>query len=227
MKADWSPAQCIICLDNGPLCEEHLIPHSIGGILTCPLLCQSCNSNLGHRVDATAKHDPSILLAVRELRNELPLLHQRLIESHRHVSLGEAPCVRGFIRDRGVSGYRPNDVRAGHWFCRPRRPPMRLGRCLHRQGSSASNIDAALDRFDAMPTNRRTNIAPGLDVISRTPVGIELDLSQGKLLNSRLPAKIAVRVSRTLWLAAQSVRLSVPLQSCDRCSGLVRTSTNV
>ncbi len=48
LKVPWAGDRCILCLTEGPLCEEHLIPEALGGNLTSEFLCVSCNSRLGH-----------------------------------------------------------------------------------------------------------------------------------------------------------------------------------
>ena len=50
-------------------------------------------------MEAAAKSDPSILLAVRKLHGDIPKLSQRLIKSHLHVSTGEGSRVSGHMHE--------------------------------------------------------------------------------------------------------------------------------
>ena len=213
MKAEWPAAQCILCLRRDRLSEEHLIPRSIGGTLTCRFLCQGCNSNFGHGVDASVRRDPSVLLAIRELRNEIPILYQQLVESHGHVSVGEVPRVKGFVHDSEfhVSQQRLEDRSLVLPSVEAR---IAIETTLRRRESTESTINAALRKFDMMPPDRRISIAPGLDVDSRTPKDIELDLSGSKLLDSRLPLKIAFEFLALLLAAT----LNFPFLSTRNCA---------
>ena len=190
MKADWSVARCILCLGEGPLCEEHLIPHSLGGVLTCRFLCRACNSRLGHDVEALVKSDPSVLLAVRQLSREIPQLSRRIIESHPHFSTGEGPRASGLIRDGTfhVSPQKPDDRSL---ILPTDKAPEAIAQISQRQGIGEAAIKSGIEKLGRMPEKRRMNILPGLDVVNWPVRGIELDLGRSSLVDPRLPGKIA------------------------------------
>ena len=62
---------CIFCLGNSAnkdFNREHIIPDSLGGTLYADdLVCESCNSTLGHSVDHELLRVPAILTAMDEL----------------------------------------------------------------------------------------------------------------------------------------------------------------
>ena len=91
MSADWAGARCILCLKEGKLSEEHVIPSALGGSLTCRFLCPNCNSRLGSHVETSARSDPSIVLAAREVRGDIPGLSKDLMNKHAHVAIGQGP----------------------------------------------------------------------------------------------------------------------------------------
>jgi len=52
MKIPWIDNRCILCPKEGSLTKEHIIPDHIGGTLWSKILCNECNSYLGHTVEA-------------------------------------------------------------------------------------------------------------------------------------------------------------------------------
>lgn len=190
MRADWPAAECILCLEQTALCEEHLIPRVLGGSLTCSFLCRSCNSRFGSEIDAAAKSDPSILVAVGNLHDEIPYLSRRLIESHPHLSTGKGPRVSGSIQE-GAFRVRPQGGNDGSLILPTSDARKAIAKILKRDGYDQAPIKHALETFDEMPENRQTPIAPGLEAVKWSVEGIELDLSQSKVLDARLPAKVA------------------------------------
>lgn len=190
MKADWPVEKCILCLQGSALCEEHLIPRVLGGSLTCNFLCRSCNSRLGSKTEASAKSDPSILLAVRNLHEEIPQLSRRLIESHPHVSTGKGPRVSGRIQHEAFR-VRPQRRDDGSLILPTDEARKAITTILNRDGHDEAPVKRALEIFDKMPENQRTAVAPGLEAVKWSLEGIDLDLSKSKLLDALLPAKVA------------------------------------
>lgn len=68
--------KCICCLENSADSLEHIIPCSIGGRLQVKMLCSNCNNNSCSKLVSKIKEDPSIRLAVRNLKNEIPELYE-------------------------------------------------------------------------------------------------------------------------------------------------------
>lgn len=190
MKADWPGSRCILCLNEGELSAEHLIPRALGGILTCSFLCRTCNSRFGSEVEASARSDPSILLAVLKLHDDIPKSFQWLIESHPHVALGEGPRASGYNRD-GAFRAKPQKRDDGSLILPTDEARKAITTILTRGDYGQAPIDRALETFERMPENRKTTIAPGLDVVKWRIEKLDLDFSQSKLIDSLLPAKIA------------------------------------
>ncbi len=190
MKVDWPAAQCILCLERSALCEEHLIPSALGGVIACNFLCHSCNSRLGSEVEAAAKSDPSILLAVHKLNDEIPHFSQRLIDSHPQILTGEGPYVSGRIQ-HGAFRVRRQRRDDGSLILPTDEARKAIAKTLKRGGYSDVPIKRALATFDETPENQRTSIADGLDVVKWSVDGSHLDLSQNRLIDPLLPAKIA------------------------------------
>ena len=190
MKADWPEARCILCLKQGDLSEEHLIPRALGGTLTCSFLCSACNSQLGCEVEAFAKSDPSILLAVRKLHGKIPKRFRWLVDDHPYVAIGEGPRASGYVRDGGfqVMSHKRDD---DSLILPTDKARKAITTILKRSEYEQTPIERALKRFERMPENRKTTIAPGLYVVKWRIDRIDLDLSQSRLIDPLLPAKIA------------------------------------
>ena len=77
MKIATGFGRCIICLSGQPGSWEHIIPRSIGGTLQARVLCDRCNHTLGSELVSKLKGDPSIRLAMEQLRNRIPSLYAR------------------------------------------------------------------------------------------------------------------------------------------------------
>ena len=190
MNAVWPVARCILCLAEGELSVEHLIPRALGGTLTSSFLCRICNSQLGSDVEASAKSDPSILLAVRKLHDDLPKQFQWLIESHPQVATGEGPRVSGYVRD-GAFRAKPQ-IRDDDSLILPTDEARRaITTTLKRSHYGEVPIKRALEMFERMPENRKTTIVPGLDIVKWRIDRLDLDFSHSRLVDPLLPAKIA------------------------------------
>src|SRR5262245_21565931 len=104
MKTPWPGLHCIICLREAPLSEEHVIPKSIGGDLTCNLICKPCNDGLGSTFEARAKTDPAVRLAVANLRSAIPDIYSLVEEGQRYFSQSGPARVSGIFRAGAVAG---------------------------------------------------------------------------------------------------------------------------
>ncbi len=60
--------KCSLCLKTVKLTSEHIIPKSIGGTLEAKIQCSACNSLLGTKLVSQIKKNPSIRLAIRNLK---------------------------------------------------------------------------------------------------------------------------------------------------------------
>jgi len=78
-------AKCILCLENPSDSEEHIIPESIGGRFTFAILCKKCNNTLGTELVSTIKADPSIRLAITQLKDEIPDLFEQIENRQEYV----------------------------------------------------------------------------------------------------------------------------------------------
>lgn len=172
------------------MCEEHLIPKALGGILTSKFICRSCNSRFGHDLEATAKSDPSILYAAKNLAHQIPELANRLIGGHPHIGQSEAGPVPGYIRN-GKFLARSRTMEDGSLSQPTPDARKSIETILRRSGYEDVPILDALNAFDTAPQNQRVEIAQGIEIVNWTIDSISLDLSNTKLMNPLIPAKTA------------------------------------
>ena len=159
MKSDWPLGRCILCLDESKLSDEHLIPSALGGILNCSFLCRACNSWFGSRVEAFAKSDPSVLLAVRKLRGQVPEKLQRLIENHPVVATGERPRASGHLQE-GAFRAKPNELADGSLILPTDQARNAITKTLKRNDYEEGPIDRALKTLGLMPFNLQKITSP-------------------------------------------------------------------
>ena len=130
---------CIICRKPAPsardsgFSEEHVIPKSLGGILSCNFLCKACNDSFGSSFEAKAKQDPSIRLAISALRDKLPELFEK-IETRQIYSVGtEIGRLTAYYRKGSITsgGTRLLD---GSFLVPDNATAARLGKMLSKDG---------------------------------------------------------------------------------------------
>ena len=189
MKVPWHHDRCIVCGISAILTEEHLIPQSLAGRLTVDFLCKSCNDDLGHRIEAQAKKDPAIVLAIRNFEASHPERARRLADGMDLIVYSEGGSSRA--RRRG------NDIRVkAHQLpdgslVQPTDDARRsIRRMLEKRGTHPIPLDEALRKFDLAPSDARVEIAPGLEIVKWTIQRVQPDLSCTSL-NPLLPLKIA------------------------------------
>lgn len=190
MKIPWPGNQCIFCLMEGALSEEHLIPKSLGGILTSEFVCSSCNSQLGHAVEATVKSDPWVILAAENLSQAIPRLSKRLVGNQPHIGYGGLGPLSGYIRDNEfcVKSQTLNDGS----LIQPEGDARRsIAKTLQRYGYGEESIRIAIAKHDRAQEGKRVKLALGLEVVKGSIQKIEPDMSKWRLMDKLVPVKIA------------------------------------
>lgn len=104
--------------------------------------------------------------------------------------IGEGPRPSGYIRD-GAFRAKRQKLDDGSLILPTDDAGKAIATMLKRADYGQVPIDRALEAFERMPENRKTTIAPGLDVVKWRIERIDLDLNQSKLIDPLLPAKIA------------------------------------
>lgn len=190
MQIEWPGERCVLCLDRAPLTEEHIIPSSLGGVLTCVFLCRRCNSDVGAYVESLAKTDPSIRLAVGHLQSAIPKLASQLTEGQDFISHGPGGKGYGTVKD-GEFRTRARTEVDGSIVQPTHLARTSIANILSKSGVGPVPIEDALRRFEEAPENERVSLAPGLEVVKWTVERIEPALSRSVLLSPLVPLKIA------------------------------------
>ena len=190
IEVEWPGDRCILCLEKAPLTIEHIIPSSLGGLLTVRFLCQPCNSGLGAAVEAWAKTDPSIRLAVDNLQQELPEFAGQFKEGQHFFSHGPAGTERGTIRN-GEFRVRPRVGDDGSLIQPTAKAEDTIRNILSKRGCGEIPIEQALARFRDAPEAERTPLAPSLEITTWPTERVKPDFSEGKLLSPLVLLKMA------------------------------------
>ena len=190
MKIPWPGNQCIFCLREGPLSEEHLIPKSLGGILTSEFVCSSCNSQFGHAVEAAVKSDPSVFSAAKNLSQAIPKLSKRLVEGQPHIGYDDLGSLSGYIRNNEfrIKSQALNDGS----IIQPQDDARKsIAKILQKSGYGEEPIRKALAKHDDATEGKRVKLVPGLEIVKRSIQEVEPDMSKWRLMDKLVPAKIA------------------------------------
>ena len=189
MELPWFDSSCILCLKRGDLSEEHIIPKSIGGRLSIRFLCTNCNSILGRTVEKAAISDPSIRIAIENLRQDIPVLYSQLTEKQPFQGKSKAGTVPGYIRN-GEFVVKSNKMADGSLIQPTETARKSIEIILRRQGCTQGQIEEALSKFDVTPSNKISEIHPGIEVSKWDLEKIELNFNGTSLMNPLVPLKI-------------------------------------
>ncbi|WP_338308107.1 HNH endonuclease [Bradyrhizobium sp. TM233] len=166
MKAPWFGNQCIACLEDGPFTEEHVIPRSLGGDLTCEFLCKPCNDAFGSTFEAGAKTDPAVRLAVANLGNVLPSsVFQRIEEGQDYTSQSGPVPVRATYRAGELmpKTFRHTD---GSLMVPTKDAAAHIERMAAKHGHAGEFARVAASRLNSLPEQTKVELLPGISVIN-------------------------------------------------------------
>ncbi len=173
--------------------EEHVIPQQVGGKLSAYFLCKPCNDRLGSDVEARVKHDPSIRLAIEELRAQMPKLARAVSDGMPYV--GPAPesvgDVCGIVKQgrfkvsagRGRDGSRIQDTAEAR---------QSIERAMRKKSVDAAMLAEVMSRFDSAPMDTKVALTDGISIIKRSGKSSDLTPAlDGPQLDTRVLLKIA------------------------------------
>lgn len=178
---------CILCEQAPPESWEHIIPQSLGGRLKADLLCGRCNNETGARLVAQLVGDPSVTLAVENLKVTLPRLHSAFSKNVTYVAPGPdgAPIQ---IRSGKLRTRRGKD---GSLLIASALAHNHLEKQLRAMGVGDDQIKAELARFSQLPDGELQVLAPGLEVRRFAVDSLQPRLT-GQLVEDRWPTLAAL-----------------------------------
>jgi len=189
MEFPWLNKQCILCLREVELTKEHIIPEALGGRLWARFLCKKCNDNMGDKIEDEAKRDPSIRLAIENLRNQIPDIAKTISEGQIFIGKGRDGPVRGIMKN-GI--FRPfsskkKDGSLGQWIANARKT---IEKRLRKSNLENAEIQSALKRFDEAPGNTPVKIIEGTEII-KSSIKPDFPALDGQMIEDTLPLKIS------------------------------------
>lgn len=189
-EVPWPYEHCILCLEKRQLTVEHIIPQQLGGRLTARFLCKPCNDELGHRIEAEVRADPSIRLAAEQLRGQIPDdLAEAIRDGQPYTAVGPGGRTRGSFK-RGRFQIRPATQDDGSIVQPTPDARKHLRRILAKQGVAEDEIERRLAQFDEAPDNTLVDLGVGVKAVGWGIDDIEPVL-EGPFLSSGALAKIA------------------------------------
>lgn len=189
IRISWPYPACIICLAEEVLTCEHIIPESLGGQLFVDFLCAGCNSRFGHAVDATAKSDPSVALAIHQFHRQHPEKAGGLREGMPYQVRSADGTSKARVK-RGKLQTQSAKLADGSLVQPASGARKSVTTMLRRAGYPNAPLQEALQKFDAAPDGERVEIVPGLD-IAKWPITQAVPDLSGSPMSPFLSAKIA------------------------------------
>jgi len=190
MKINFDFDKCIYCLKNPPESWEHIIPDSIGGRLQVQVLCSSCNHNLGSELISKIKTDPSIRLAVRNLKDEIPELFEAIEKGQlynakdkndNYIKLRNKNSKLEIIAHKKEDGSLVLDTKKGI---------KNIAQMLGKEGLSEDDITDKIQSFKKLEDNKIIQLSKTVRVVKWTIESIFPNL-QGPMLDEQVIALIA------------------------------------
>ena len=145
MHIPWTSPTCIICLNDGRLTVEHVIPASLGGKLTSCFLCKDCNDHFGHGFEFGARLAPELRRAAAGMSAEPGALAEAFEVGARYeTTFGEQKAVQrvrsnggfGIVKLPDDSLIVPEELAGKH-----------ISSLLRTGGASETEITAAIGRW--------------------------------------------------------------------------------
>jgi|GEM_PF-3081934 len=176
---EWNDPRCIICMQAGKLTVEHVIPDSLGGILTCRFLCQNCNSRFGSGFEAKARLAPELRRAASHTGECAGLAEKLEVgANYRHEFDGQV--VEARIRRDGTIG--PAKLDDGSIITPDGNAESIIRSMLSKCGASGSERDAAISKWRNAPETELLDLGKGIVVrrwrdVPATPTFKETALS--------------------------------------------------
>jgi len=160
----------------------------LGGRLSSRILCKKCNDYLGRRVEAQAKKDASIRLAIETLRGQIPKLASELSEGQEFIAQSKGGTTRGVIRggDFRVRSSKEKDDS----LIQPTPSARKTVEKLFLKSGRDVDVQEALHKFDNAPEDIPIQLTDGIVVI-KWRINTIAPVLDAKTIDDFLPLKIA------------------------------------
>ncbi len=165
--------KCSICLDEGSLTFEHIIPESIGGFLEADIQCANCNNNrLGSKLVSKTKLTYTIRLAIRALKKDLPKLFKKIEEGQLYSATRSDDTVTTAFFKKGAIVSKAGIEKDGSLVVDRKDTESSLKSQLRKEGLTEEQIKIKLDEFSNLEVEKSFQISNTLKVIKRKFVSL-------------------------------------------------------
>jgi HNH endonuclease len=198
-RIPWKHDRCILCLlpfaSERPRSEEHVIPDSLGGILTCRFLCKPCNDKLGQTFEAQARLAPELRRAVATLGAGLASLAESFEIGTRYRSEFSGETAEQIVGRNGQLG--AAKLSGGSLIVPEAKTSKSLAGFLRASGASEMDVARATSAWESAQPGAVTDVGYGIAVRKwqdhpSTPTYSEPPL------NALVPLKIAYEFAALL-----------------------------
>lgn len=190
MKIDFDIGKCIYCLKNPADSWEHIIPDSIGGRLQVQVLCSSCNHNLGSELISKVKTDPSIRLAIKKLRNEIPELFEAIEKDQLYNAKGKNDNYIKLRYKNSKLETVAHKKEDGSLVLDTEKGIKNLAQMLRKEGLSIDEIADNIQSFKEFEDNKIFQLSKTVRAVKWTIESISPNL-QGSMLDEKVIALMA------------------------------------
>lgn len=173
MKIKFDFDKCIYCLENPADSWEHIIPESIGGRLQVRALCSHCNNSLGSELISKVRKDPSIRLAVKNLKSKIPELFRSIENGQPYFAPGKDNTVVRLIRKNGRYVIVPEQKEDGLIILDTKQVSKNIAQKLKKGGLTEDEIADKIQSFQELEPDKMIQLSNNLKVVKRETGPIE------------------------------------------------------
>lgn len=163
MLLPWNSRTCILCLNEGELTIEHVIPASLGGKLTSRILCKDCNNRLGHGFESDARLAPELRCAAAGMASDLGALAEALeVGAQYEAQFDEQKVVRKLRSDGqfGTAKLLDNSL-----IVPEAEAAKHISSIMRKRGASDQEVDAAVEKWSEVEAGAMLDL--GRNVVVR------------------------------------------------------------
>ncbi|MGH7799574.1 MAG: HNH endonuclease [Thermodesulfobacteriota bacterium] len=191
MKIDFDFYKCIYCLENDADSWEHIIPESIGGRLEAKILCTDCNNEkLGSKLISKVKTDPSIRLAIRKLKNDIPGLFEAIENNQIYIAKDKNNNVIRLRYKNSKLEIISHMKEDGSLVLDSKKGVKNIKQMLKKDRLSEDEIANKIQSFQKLDHNKVIKLSKSVQV-TRWSTGPTFPSLQGPLLDEKIIALIA------------------------------------
>lgn len=182
--------KCIVCLGNEANSFEHVLPRSIGGRLQVSMLCKKCNSNLGTELVSQFQEDPTIRLAIKNLKDVIPDIHEQYEEGKYYFGTDEDNnTFKMEYKDNNIK-IKATKMKDESIIYDSEDALYHLKNIMKKNNVPEKKIERKLKLVNNLDNNEALNLTQNLSVVKKPLKKVSPDL-RGDIIDKRLIVLIA------------------------------------